>query len=491
MGAITLELADQAATERLGARLAPLLGPGDLLTLTGDLGAGKTCLARALIRALTGPDQEVPSPTFTLVQTYDSPAATLWHFDLYRLGGPDEVIELGWEEALGEGISLVEWPERLGTLLPADHLALTLSHGARDGARVARLEGHGRLAARLAAWATPPDDGAWLAPLGWGEAAASPLAGDASARRYTRLAAPGGRRALLAHAPDAAADLAPFVTIGRLLARLGLSVPTVLAAELARLDGQGRLLLEDFGDDTFTRLLDQGQPAQALYALATDVLVTLQQRFSLDQALGLSLPRFDGAAFLEQVQLFPEQWLPQAGPTAQDEFTAAWTAVLPLVAAGPETLVLRDYHVGNLMRLPGRAGVAGCGVLDFQNAGLGPPGYDLISLIEDARREVPPALGAVMIERYLTAMGERVEPAAFRRALPVLAAVRHTRILAVFVRLARRDRKPGYLVHLPRIWRQLEGRLSAPELAPVAAWFAHHLPPGPGRTAAGLGLEGV
>ena len=146
---LTLSLPDEAATERLAGRLGALLRPGDLVALRGDLGAGKTALSRALIRSVTAPDAEVPSPTFTLVQTYDTDIGPLWHFDLYRLSNADEVIELGWDDARAEAVALVEWPDRLGPLLPADRVDLTLGH---DGptARRAVLAGHGALAARLA-----------------------------------------------------------------------------------------------------------------------------------------------------------------------------------------------------------------------------------------------------------------------------------------------------------------------------------------------------
>jgi len=151
---LTLTLADEAATGRLAAALAPLLRPGDVVALTGDLGAGKTVLARALIRTLTGdPDEEVPSPTFTLVQSYDSAAGTVWHFDLYRLSGADEMVELGWDESAAEGIALVEWPDRLGALLPAERLDIALE-AAADEARRATLTGHGAWAGRLAALET-------------------------------------------------------------------------------------------------------------------------------------------------------------------------------------------------------------------------------------------------------------------------------------------------------------------------------------------------
>ena len=144
-----IALPDQEATERLARALAPLLRPGDMVALGGDLGAGKTTLARALIRGLTGdPDEEVPSPTFTLVQSYETPAGPLWHFDLYRLCGPDDLFELGWDEAQAIAITLVEWPERAGRLLPPGRLALTLSVAGPES-REAVLAGGAEWAGRL------------------------------------------------------------------------------------------------------------------------------------------------------------------------------------------------------------------------------------------------------------------------------------------------------------------------------------------------------
>ncbi|PWC33551.1 tRNA (adenosine(37)-N6)-threonylcarbamoyltransferase complex ATPase subunit type 1 TsaE [Azospirillum sp. TSO35-2] len=147
---VAVPLPDEAATAALARRLGALLRPGDLVALRGDLGAGKTALARALIRSVTHEEAEVPSPTFTLVQSYDTAIGPIWHADLYRLSGPDEVYELGWDDARAEAVALVEWPDRLGPLLPADRIELTLSHDGPD-ARRASLTGHGTLAARVAA----------------------------------------------------------------------------------------------------------------------------------------------------------------------------------------------------------------------------------------------------------------------------------------------------------------------------------------------------
>ncbi|CAO3352386.1 tRNA (adenosine(37)-N6)-threonylcarbamoyltransferase complex ATPase subunit type 1 TsaE [Azospirillum melinis] len=147
---VTLPLPDEAATAALGRRLGAVLRPGDLVALRGDLGAGKSALSRALIRSVTHEDAEVPSPTFTLVQTYDTAIGPVWHFDLYRLSGPDEVYELGWDDARAEAVAVVEWPDRLGPLLPPDRVEVTMEHDGPD-ARRATLTGHGTLAARVAA----------------------------------------------------------------------------------------------------------------------------------------------------------------------------------------------------------------------------------------------------------------------------------------------------------------------------------------------------
>jgi tRNA threonylcarbamoyladenosine biosynthesis protein TsaE len=146
---LIIDLKDEAATEDLAAHVGSLLRPGDVVALRGDLGAGKTAFARALIQSLGDPDDEVPSPTFTLVQTYETPAGSIWHFDLYRLSGADEVIELGWDEVRADGIALVEWPDRLGSLLPPDRLDIAISFGTSPGARRVTLTGHNAWGPRL------------------------------------------------------------------------------------------------------------------------------------------------------------------------------------------------------------------------------------------------------------------------------------------------------------------------------------------------------
>ncbi|WP_029010688.1 aminoglycoside phosphotransferase family protein [Azospirillum halopraeferens] len=319
------------------------------------------------------------------------------------------------------------------------------------------------------------DPASFLERHGLGTAARRPLAGDASARRYERVSDAGGTTRILVATPDPAGDLVPFIAIGGLLDRLGFSVPRVLVADTAT----GLALLEDFGDDTFSRLAGAGdEDAEALYALATDVLAELHGRFRPEHAAGLALPVYDAGLFLDQVMLFADVYPAAVGcplsQTARRDLEAAWRAVLPAACAGPVSLLLRDYHTDNLMRLD-RPGVRAAGLLDFQNAGVGPVAYDLVSLLEDARRDVPDDRAERMIARYLSARPE-CDPAAFRRSCAVLGAVRHARVLAIFVRLAGQG-KPAYLAHLPRVRRLLDRRLRQPALAPVADWFDRHLPP--------------
>ena len=307
---------------------------------------------------------------------------------------------------------------------------------------------------------------AFLEPLGLAAAERLPLTGDASSRRYQRLRPAEGPSLILMQAPDPARELVPFVDIAARLKAVELSVPTIMAADASA----GLLLLEDFGDQTFAAALDGGADLVPLYHLATDLLIALH-RSPVDTA---GLPRFDAAAFLAQLLLLPEMVFP-GDERCRSEFETAWRAVLPMAVAGPQSLLLRDYHAGNLMMLPERPGVRACGLLDFQDAGAGPIAYDLVSLAEDARRDLPRGFAAFLIGYYLSAF-PNVEAPAFVYSASVLAAVRHTRVIAVFLRLARVG-KPGYLRHLPRLWRYLDSHLALRYLKPVADWFARYLPP--------------
>jgi aminoglycoside/choline kinase family phosphotransferase len=318
----------------------------------------------------------------------------------------------------------------------------------------------------------PAHIAAFLAAAGWGDAERRTLAGDASFRRYDRLIR-GGESAVLMDAPPPQEDVRPFLTVAGILRGLGLSAPAVLAQDVAA----GLLLLEDLGDGTYTRLLASGADEAALYALAVDALIELQRRFDPAAA---PLPPYDEVRLLAEAALLVDWYVPamtgEAAPDAlRRSYLDAWRTVLPQAAGAATTLVLRDYHVDNLLHLPRRAGIAACGLLDFQDAVLGPASYDLVSLLEDARRDVPPALAERMIERYLAAF-PGIDRRAFLASYAVLGAQRNCKIVGIFTRLWRRDGKPQYLPHIARVWRLIERDLAHPALAPVAEFLARNVP---------------
>ncbi len=302
----------------------------------------------------------------------------------------------------------------------------------------------------------------FLASCGWRGARIEPLAGDASFRRYFRVV-DGNRRAVLMDAPPPLEDVRPFVAVAEWLSTVGLSAPEILARDLKR----GLLLLGDFGDWRLREMLDENPSREReLYELATDVLVHLHGYPPME---GLRPHGLD--QWLEELQLFVDWYCPAFDLDVDvDGYRSAWTEVLDPVAKdglGPVT-VLRDYHAENLMLVQGRGGIRHFGLLDFQDALAGHPAYDLASVLEDARRDVPPQIERQMIDRYIAATGHGE---AFERAYWALGAQRNTRILGVFTRLWKRDHKPHYTAFQPRMWGLLERDLERPGLEPVRRWF--------------------
>lgn len=304
----------------------------------------------------------------------------------------------------------------------------------------------------------------FLAGAGWGGATRSPLAGDASQRRYERLARAPGETAVLMDAPPPEEDVRPFAAIARHLAGLGLSAPRILAEDAKR----GFLLLEDLGDDLFARLLAR-DPARevGLYAAAGDVLAALHRH-----PAPMGLARLDATTMPPLVApVFDWYYAGAAGRPAPTGTRAALEAALAealeqLAPVSRPVLVLRDYHAENLLWLPGRSDAARVGLLDFQDARAGHPGYDLVSLLEDARRDVAMSTRQAVIRGYLDETGTGAE--ALEAALAVLGAQRNLRILGVFARLSLRFGKPRYVDLIPRVWGHLARDLAHPALAAVA-----------------------
>jgi tRNA threonylcarbamoyl adenosine modification protein YjeE len=492
-------LAHEDATRALAAEFAAALEPGDLVTLSGDLGAGKTTFARALIRHLAGDGSvEVPSPTFTLMQNYELPRFALVHADLYRVNDPAELAELGFDDIADDAVVLLEWPDRAAGLLPADRfdIALTLSSTHGSSYRNARLTGHGSCAARLERIGAVRR---FLEATGYGKADRRRLAGDASTRCYERLTR-GGQSVLLMNAPrrpdgppvrngkpysaiaHLAEDVTPFVAMARALRQRGLSAPEIFACDRAA----GLVLLEDFGDE-FVAAGSPPAPVEPRYEVAVDMLLALHRQnlpetLPVEAGVDYALPRYDIGAMLIEVELLIEWYLPRLGaavtPAERETYRALWRDALMPATEGPRTWVLRDFHSPNLMWLPERAGIARIGLLDFQDAVLGSPAYDLASLLQDARVDVPEMMEVALLSRYVRARLSEpgFDPPQFAKLYATLSAQRASKILGIFARLDRRDGKPQYLRHMPRVSAYLQRSLAHPALAALRAWYGANVP---------------
>ncbi len=490
---------DEPAVGRFAERLGLWLRRGDVLALSGELGAGKTTFARALIRSLLANDEaEVPSPTFALVQTYDGPRGHVAHFDLYRLGDASETAEIGLDDAAEDAISIVEWPERVNVLPGAAHLSIRFIETPISDVRTLTLSADLAFAPRLARCLAA---NAFIKRVGWDDARATFLQGDASARRYTRLSRAGGSAILMdaPRQPDGpivqdgkpysriahlAEDVGPFVAVDRTLRAAGLSAPTILAEDL----DAGFLLIEDMGDRVYGTETDGGSHQSDLWTAAIDMLLALR-RANPPMTMQVSptrlhqLPQLDATILSIEVALLPDWYWPEIYGTimpsvVRAHYEAVWQPVIAHILTQPTGWLLRDVHSPNLLWLPEREAAQRVGVIDFQDALAGPWAHDVMSLLQDARVDVPEALETKLLARYAahaaTLPGFNEQD--FRLTYAAYGALRATRLLGLFVRLLRRDDKPHYLAHIPRNWRYLERNLRHPALAPLADWYDTHLP---------------
>ncbi|MDB5568923.1 MAG: tRNA ((37)-N6)-threonylcarbamoyltransferase complex ATPase subunit type 1 TsaE [Hyphomicrobiales bacterium] len=495
-----LDLPDEAATAALADELASFVAAGDLITLSGDLGAGKTTFARALIRRLCDdPQMETPSPTFTLMQIYDGQRFPIVHADLYRIQSADELAELGWDEAAEGALVLVEWADRIGAGIAPDRLDISLSIDSRrgDGYREATLTGHGAMAERLT---RTKGVHALLQASGWESATRTFMLGDASVRAYERLEKPDGSRAILMISParpdgpavrygksySAIARLAenvtPFIAMAEALRAKGLSAPQIYAADART----GLIILEDLGADG---VIHQGAPMQERYADAASVLAYLHASdtpavIPAPEGRTYAIPPYDLDALLIEVELLIEWYAPHMADVrltsgAKAIFLSLWRSALAEIASARQTWVLRDYHSPNLIWLPERSGLARVGLIDFQDCVMGHPAYDVASLLQDARFTVPDDMEMRLLSHYALAR-RRADPgfdmASFATAYALMGAQRATKVLGIFTRLDRRDHKPAYLAHIPRVEHYLAKSLTHPALAEVRGWYKSHLP---------------
>lgn len=318
----------------------------------------------------------------------------------------------------------------------------------------------------------PDSARAFLERHGFGDARLQPLEADASPRRYFRV---GNHVALLMEDGQDPGGFVSYLQLSEHLTGLGLSAPRVLHAS----PGECLALIEDFGDETYTRRLEGGANEGELYRLAVDVLLKLHHD---PGGAKIDRPDYDLSTHLDELSIFSDWFAPAVAPgldagAFDREFRALWTEALAPVKDRRDTLVLRDFHVDNLMLLEERSGPARCGLLDFQDAVLGPCEYDLVSLLQDARRDLAPGLEGEMLDHYCgnapASLGDGRE---VRRRYNILGAQRHARILGVFVRLCRRDGKPRYLDFIPRVAGQYQTALLEAGLDTIGEFLDARLP---------------
>ena len=493
-----IDVADEAATNALAARVATYVAAGDLVALSGELGSGKTTFARALIRTLTSdPDLEVPSPTYTLMQVYEGSGFPIVHADLFRINDPSELAELGWEESAQGAVVIVEWPEQAGDQLPPDRLdvRIELAPDLSETQRRVTLSGNGTFAPRLAQVKAIQD---LLARGGWTDATRSLIQGDASTRSFERLTKPDGSSAILMISParpdgppvrygkpySAIARLAesikPYVAMNRALRLQGFSAPEIYAEDVEI----GLALLEDLGAERF---VDKNGPIPERYLEAVALLASLHGRTVPDSVpladAQYRIPAYDLDALLIEVDLLVDWYAPHVAKANLSSGTRAtfvnlWRQLLVDITLARTTWTLRDYHSPNLIWLPRRDGIARVGLVDFQDCVMGHPAYDLASLLQDARVTVPDELELKLLGGYAR-LRKHFDPnfdmTTFARAYAVLGAQRATKVLGIFARLDKRDHKPWYHAHMPRVESYLRKNLNHPALANLRGWYDEYL----------------
>ena len=493
---ITRRFESAAALEAFAAELSLFARPGMALLLTGDLGAGKSTFARAFIRALAGDaGLEVPSPTFTLIQTYDETRVPAAHADLYRIGSPDELHELGLEDLLASHVLCVEWPEKILGWLLQDRLVIALSGEASHRDAVITAQG---------AWEQALQRNTairrFLDETRWASAERRFLEGDASFRRYETLHMDGEAAILMdmPARPDGppvrnslpysaiahlAEDIRAVIAVNGVLLEKGYSAPRSEAFDTVH----GFAVMEDLGRNVFGRMMRDGADMREPMSAAVAVLARMAgQPWPAEVPLGgqiYRVPSYDVEAQMIEVDLLPSWFWPHLQgadipPEARAAFEALWRGLLPLTQTQRPVWALRDFHSPNLLWLPEREGVKRVGLIDTQDCLMGHPAYDLASMLQDARVDIDFAFADDLYTEYcaLRETDPAFDRSAFDVAYAILGAQRATKILGIFARLSKRDGKHGYLRHIPRVSRYLERNLAHPQLRHLKAWFDRHLP---------------
>ena len=496
---LTLHLEDDTATAEAGADIALALPAGTVIHLEGDLGAGKTALARAMIRTLLkDAGAEVPSPTFPLVQQYKVPGQgrvdEIIHADLYRITDAAEITELGLDRISADQIMLIEWPERAISELPPADLLIRLEPVENDDGSEGRSLTLTGDTAMIATIRRSLDIRQFL-DLGWRKHVERAfLLGDASARSYETASHGMDTRILMnaPHQPDGppvrdgkpysqiahlAEDVRAFTGVAGLLEDADMRVPKIHAADLEK----GLLLLEDLGSGQI--ITKDREPIAGRYIAAAQMLADLHARparRAADPGDGqqYQLRNYDRDAMIIEAELLSDWYAPafKGGALSADElagFRQIWNGLIDQLKDSEKHLVLRDFHSPNILWQEGAEGSARIGLIDFQDAVIGPTAYDVASLAQDARVDIPAELEAEILNAYIAERlkADGFDETRFRRDYAIMAAQRATKILGIFVRLDRRDGKSAYLKHLPRLQAYIRRSFKHPALRDYRNWF--------------------
>ncbi|MCF6320819.1 MAG: tRNA (adenosine(37)-N6)-threonylcarbamoyltransferase complex ATPase subunit type 1 TsaE [Rhizobiaceae bacterium] len=492
MGEVIYKLNNENETRNLAADMALAARKGDLITLSGELGAGKTLFARAFIQNYLGSMEfEVPSPTYVMAIEYgDDSAGHVTHMDLYRISNPTELDELGLDNALESGVVLIEWPQRAANLISSDRLELTFDIQ-NETVREVTVSGAANMVAR---YQRSLEIGDFLQKNWAGDFTRKPFAADASARNY-ELVVNGNETRILMDAPKAAdgpvikngqtysqiahlaEEVRPFVAIANLLRGKGFCAPQIYASDY----DNGLVLLEHLGEGKITD--KNNQPIAQRYIDSGMLLAQMHQvdwpaSVVMDDGEAFQIPGFDEQAMMIEVQLLSDWYLQDFNDlnVADDdihEFNRIWSDYCRRAQDFEQSIVLRDYHSPNIIWRESETLAGRVGLIDFQDAMTGPAAYDVASLAQDARVVVTPELEAEIIAKYLEVrLKQDVEFSAekFEFEYAMMTTQRATKLLGIFARLCKRDGKPQYRKLIPAVRNYLKRNLQHPQLSEYREW---------------------
>ena len=478
-------------TQQLGGDLALALQVGDCVVLSGDLGAGKSTLARAIIRAIANDEElEVPSPTYTLEQVYET-TPRIHHYDFYRLGSADEAEELGISDAANDALILIEWPQKALDQLPPDCIFISIEVLGGEQ-RKFELKGPEDKLNRLSRSLLIRD---FLTENWQKDVRRIPFAADASARRYEFVEFNGETRILMdaPHQPDGppikdgksyseiahlAEEVSAFAAIDRVLIENGFCAPKLFGTDL----DAGLLLIEHLGGG---QIIDEERlPIDERYIGSIEVLAHMHEcqwpsEVALENGQFHHIAAYDHSVIEIETELLTDWYIPDLTGTEcskdqREAFTQIWADLSDRLQTMPQSLVLRDHHSPNIIWRNDKTGDDRVGLIDFQDALIGPESYDVASLSQDARVDVSEALENQLVDHYILVRktnNPNFDEAQFRESCAIMAAQRATKILGIFVRLHIRDKKPDYRKHIPRMRDYLERSFRHPALKHYKEWF--------------------